>query len=152
MITRPTTDQLIAEVWQELVDAVMPALSDETLQVRVAMAETVLRTAAVRAAHEIAWMSDETAALMTYARTVEARIPSSELSAALTAFDEVPRNSRHLADVVETYERADEAFAVALATAQREGSADLLDAARDLLQARVSTEKVVMATYAVVGR
>ncbi len=57
MISRPTTDQLIADVCQDLVDAVLPALTDETLQVRVAMAETVLRNAAVRAAHEIAWMS-----------------------------------------------------------------------------------------------
>ena len=50
VISRPTTDQLIADVCQDLVDAVLPALTDETLQVRVAMAETVLRNAAVRAA------------------------------------------------------------------------------------------------------
>jgi len=64
MISRPMTDQLIADVCQDLVDAVLPALADETLQVRVAMAETVLRNAAVRAAHEIAWMTDETATLI----------------------------------------------------------------------------------------
>ena len=33
MISRPTTDQLIADVCQDLVDAVLPALTDETLQV-----------------------------------------------------------------------------------------------------------------------
>ena len=88
MISRPTTDQLIADVCQDLVDAVLPALTDETLQVRVAMAETVLRNAAVRAAHEIAWMSDETAALIEYAKAVNARIPSVELTATLAAFDD----------------------------------------------------------------
>jgi hypothetical protein len=103
VISRPTTDQLIAEACQDLLDAVLPALTDETLQVRVAMAETVLRNAAVRAAHEIAWMSDETAALSGYARAVEARASSVELSAALAALDEAPRESLHLADVVETY-------------------------------------------------
>ena len=150
MISRPTTDQLIADVCQDLVHAVLPALTDETLQVRVAMAETVLRNAAVRAAHEIAWMSDETAALIEYANEVNARIPWVELTAALAAFDDGPQHSLHLADVVETYERASRAFAVA--AVQREGIAELVDAARDLLHDRVSTEKAVMATYAVVGR
>lgn len=152
MISRPTTDQLIADVCQDLVDAVLPALTDETLQVRVAMAETVLRNAAIRAAHEIAWMSDETAALIEYAKAVNARIPSVELTAELAAFDDGPQHSLHLADVVETYERASRAFAVALAAVQREGIAELVDGARDLLHDRVSTEKLVMATYAVVGR
>jgi hypothetical protein len=152
VISRPTTDQLIADVCQDLVDTVLPALTDETLQVRVAMAETVLRNAAIRAAHEIAWMSDETAALIEYAKTVNARIPSVELTAGLAAFDDGPQHSLHLSDVVETYERASRAFAVAVAAVQREGIVELVDAARDLLHDRVSTEKVVMATYAVVGR
>ena len=91
MISRPMTDQLIADVCQDLVDAVLPALTDETLQVRVAMAETVLRNAAARAAHEIAWMTDETATLIEYANTVNARIPNVELTAALAAFDEAPQ-------------------------------------------------------------
>ena len=151
MISRPTTDQLIADVCQDLVDAVLPALTDETLQVRVAMAETVLRNAAVRAAHEIAWMTEEMAALIEYANTVNARIPSVELTGALATFDDGP-HSLHLADVVETYERASRAFAAALAAAQRGGLVELVDAARDLLRDRVDTENVVMATYAVVGR
>jgi hypothetical protein len=152
VISRPTTDQLIADVCQDLLDAVLPALIDETLQVRVAMAETVLRNAAVRAAHEIAWMTDETAALIEYAKAVNARIPSVELDDALAAVDDAPRTSRHLADVVETYERASQAFAVAIGAAQRDGTAELVDAGRDLLHDRVSTEKAVMATYVVVGR
>jgi hypothetical protein len=152
VISRPTTDQLIADVCQDLVDAVLPALTDETLIVRVAMAETVLRNAAMRAAHEIAWMTDETATLIEYAKVVNARIRSVELDAALAAFDDAPRTSLHLADVVETYEQASQAFATALAAAQRDGTAELVDAARDLLHDRVSKEKAVMATYAVVGR
>jgi hypothetical protein len=152
VISRPTTDQLIADVCQDLVDAVLPALTDETLIVRVAMAETVLRNAAVRAAHEIAWMTDETAALVDYAKAVNARIPGGDLAAALADFDDVPQRSLHLADVVETYERANRAFTAALTAVQREGLAELEDAARDLLHDRINREKVVMATYAVVGR
>jgi len=122
VISRPTTDQLIADVCQDLVDAVLPALTDET------------------------------ATLLEYANAVNARIPNVELTAALAAFDEAPQSSLHLADVVETYERASQAFAAALAGAQREGTAELIDAARELLHDRISTEKAVMATYAVVGR
>ena len=152
MISRPTTDQLIADVCQDLVDVVLPTLTDETLIVRVAMAETVLRNAAVRAAHEIAWMTDETAALVDYAKAVNARIPGGDLAQALADFDDAPRRSLHLADVVETYERANRAFTAALTAVQREGIAELENAARDLLHDRIDQEKVVMATYAVVGR
>lgn len=63
MITRPTTDVLIGDCCRELTDAILPALTDETLRLRLVMTETVLRNAAVRAAHEIAWMLGETAAL-----------------------------------------------------------------------------------------
>lgn len=48
MLARPTTDVLLADCCRELIEEVLPALSDETLQVRVAMLETVLRNAAVR--------------------------------------------------------------------------------------------------------
>ncbi len=100
MISRPTTDQLIADVCQDLVDAVLPALTDETLQVRVAMAETVLRNAAARAAHEIAWMTDETATLIEYANTVNARIPNVELRLGEGVLvDELPGLVVHLVDI-----------------------------------------------------
>ena len=68
MITRPTTDALIGDCCRELTDAILPALTDETLRLRLVMTETVLRNAAVRAAHEIAWMLEETAALMALRR------------------------------------------------------------------------------------
>ena len=67
MITRPTTDTLIGDCCRELTDVILPGLTDETLRLRLVMTETVLRNAAVRAAHEIAWMLAETSALMAYA-------------------------------------------------------------------------------------
>ena len=70
MITRPTTDALIGDCCRELTEAILPALTDETLRLRLVMTETVLRNAAVRAAHEIAWMLEETSALMAYAAEV----------------------------------------------------------------------------------
>ena len=152
MITRPTTDALIGDCCRELTDAILPALTDETLRLRLVMTETVLRNAAVRAAHEIAWMLQETAALLAYAAEVAARHGSEPLDAAMAAVEAGPPQSLHLADVVDRYERAGQAFEKALEAAQEAGAADLVAQARELLRDRIAIEKQVMATYAVVGR
>jgi hypothetical protein len=147
MITRPTTDVLIEDCCRELIEGILPGLTDETLKLRLVMTETVLRNAAVRAAHEIAWMRAETAALLAYAERVAARHGSEARSAAAG-----PTASLHLADVADLYERAGQAFAAALTAAQDAGDAELVAEARELLRDRVATEKQIMATYAVVGR
>ncbi len=152
MITRPTTDAIIGDCCRELTDAILPGLTDETLRLRLVMTETVLRNAAVRAAHEIAWMREETSALVAYVAEVAARHDSEPLRAAMTALEASPAVSLHLADVVDRYELAGQAFATALAAAQEAGSADLIAQARELLRDRGAIEKQVMATYAVVGR
>ena len=178
MITRPTTDVLIEDCCRELMEGILPGLTDETLKLRLVMTETVLRNAAVRAAHEIAWMREETAALMAYAVRVAARHGGEPLRTALADAEAGPASSLyladaeagpadslhpadtgagpadslHLADVADVYERAGQAFAAALAAAQQAGDADLVAQARELLRDRIATEKEVMATYAVVGR
>ena len=152
MITRPTTDALIEDCCRELMEGILPGLTDETLKLRLVMTETVLRNAAMRAAHEIAWMRAETAAAMAYAGRVAARHGSEALRATLAGAQAGPADSLHLADVADAYERAGQAFAAALAAAQEAGAADLVGQARDLLRDRIATEKEVMATYEVVGR
>jgi hypothetical protein len=156
MITRPTTDTLIGDCCRELMEEILPGLTDETLRLRLIMTETVLRNAAVRAAHEIAWMREETSALLGYAEQVAARLaaehPSEPPRTAIAAVDAGLGDSLHLADVTGRYERAGEAFAAALAAAQRAGAADLVARARELLRDRIATEKEIMASYAIVGR
>lgn len=152
MISRPTTDVLIEDCCRELMDAILPGLTDETLKLRLVMTETVLRNAAVRAAHEIAWMGEETAALIDYARLVAERHGGEALVAALAAVAAGSGDSLHLADVADRYERAGQAFTAALAVAREAGADDLIARARELLRGRIATEKQVMATYAVVGR
>ena len=152
MITRPTTDVLIEDCCRELMEGILPGLTDETLKLRLVMTETVLRNAAVRAAHEIAWMRAETAALIGYAGRVAELHGGQALRAALADLAAGPADSLHLADVAGGYERAGQAFAAALAAAQEAGDADLVAQARELLRDRIATEKEVMATYAVVGR
>lgn len=152
MITRPRTDDLIGDCCRELIEHIMPALSEETLRVRLAMTETVLRNAAVRAAHEIAWMREETEQLCEFARAVAARHPSPAIATALEVVDHSSSANLHLDGVVDTYEAAGRAFEAALEIAAATGAADLVAAARELLRARIDTEKRVMATYVVVGR
>lgn len=152
MIIRPTTEALIEDCCRELMEGILPGLTDETLKLRLVMTETVLRNAAVRAAHEIAWMRAETSALLAYAGRVAARYGSETLRTALADAQAGPADSLHLADVADAYERAGQAFATALAAAQEAGDAELVAEARQLLRDRIATEKEVMATYVVVGR
>ena len=153
MITRPTTDALIADCCRELTEEILPALTDDTLRLRLVMTETVLRNAAVRAAHEIAWMRAETADLLAFSSDVAAQGCGGEtLREAIAAAQASPADSLHLADVAVRYERAGEAFTRALAAAQQAGAAGLVARARELLRDRIDTEKQVMAGYAVVGR
>lgn len=91
------------------------------------------------------------ATLVAYARAVQDAHPSGSIIEAIDAVAAAP-DSLHLADVVETYDRAGRAFEAALAEAQATQDADLVARARQLLHDRVATEKQVMATYAVVGR
>ena len=58
--------------------------------------------AAVRAANEIAWMHDETAAMLAFGRDVAAATPDDYLAAALAAVAPTPA-TLHLADVAQWY-------------------------------------------------
>jgi hypothetical protein len=158
VLSRPTTEQIILDCCRELTATVLPALTDETAQVSVIMIETVLRNTAVRAAHEIAWMREETAAIEDYARAVAAQsenagqLSADPLRAALKALDGAPRDSLHLDDVVETYCRAGNALSAALETAVAASLDGLVTRGEDLLDARTGHETEVMAGWSPTGR
>jgi hypothetical protein len=152
MITQPGTDRLLRDCCRELTEAILPALDDDTVKLRLIMTVTVLENAAVRAAHEIAWMRAERAELLDYAREVASTHGGDGLAAALATATADRAESLHLADVTREYELAGSAFDAALARAQEAGAAELIDRAAELLRRRVDTEKQVMASYAVVGR
>ena len=154
MITRPTTDALIGDCCRELTEVILPAITDETVRLRLVMTETVLRNAAVRAAHEIAWMREETIGLETFALDVVAAISSGAAAteAALAALVAAPRDSVELADVVETYSRASEAFSCALEMAMTAGHSGLSARAAEILAARNQRELEINGDWAMVGR
>ena len=90
MLSRPTTEQILLDCCRELMTVVLPALTDETAQVSVIMVETVLRNTAVRAAHEVAWMREETAEIESYAHAVAAQAPGGPFGSGFDAPIRVP--------------------------------------------------------------
>lgn len=153
MLTRPTTEQILLDCCRELMTGVLPALTDEPAQVRVIMIETVLRNMAVRSAHEIAWMREETEAIEQYARDVAAAVADApELAAALDAVAQAPRDSLHADDVIDTYCRASGAFSAALEAAVDAAEAKLVACGEQLLEVRIARETEVMAGWSPTGR
>jgi len=163
VLSRPTTEQILLDCCRELMTTVMPALTDETAQVSVIMVETVLRNAAVRAAHEVAWMRAETAEIESYAQAVAEQAPvgaspgadspgADSLRAALKALADAPRDSLHLDDVVETYCRAGNALSAALETAVAGSLTGLVRRGEEILDTRDGHETEVMAGWTPTGR
>jgi hypothetical protein len=152
MLSRPTTEQILLDCCRELMTNVLPSLTDATAQVSVIMVETVLRNTAVRAAHEVAWMRDETADIEAYARAVAAQAPGTTLETALAALADAPRDSLHLDDVVETYCRAGNALSAALETAVASRLAPLVQRGEEILDVRSGHETDVMAGWTPTGR
>ena len=153
MLSRPTTEQILLDCCRELMTNVLPSLTDATAQVSVIMVETVLRNTAVRAAHEVAWMREETADIETYAQAVAGQAPgTASLGTALAALAGAPRDSLHLDDVVETYCRAGNALSAALETAVAGGLAGLVGRGEEILNARAGHETEVMAGWSPTGR
>jgi spore germination protein GerM len=153
MLSRPTTEQILLDCCRELMTSVLPSLTDATAQVSVIMVETVLRNTAVRAAHEVAWMRDETADIEAYAQAVAAQAPgTAPLETALAALAAAPRDSLHLDDVVETYCQAGNALSAALETAVASGLATLVQRGEEILDVRTGHETDVMAGWTPTGR
>jgi len=153
VLSRPTTEQILLDCCRELMNVVLPALTGETAQVSVIMIETVLRNTAVRAAHEVAWMREETAEIDSYAQAVAEQAPGAEsLGAALKALADAPRDSLHLDDVVETYCRAGNALSASLETAVAKGLTGLVRRGEEILDARADHETEVMAGWSPTGR
>jgi hypothetical protein len=153
VLSRPTTEQILLDCCNELMSGVLPALTDETAIVRVVMVDTVLRNMAVRSAHEVAWMREETAAIEDYARAVASASPTaSTVTAALDDLRSAPCESLHLDDVVDTYVRAGQVFSVALEAAVASGQRYLITQGEKLLDQRADIETEVMAGWSPTGR
>jgi hypothetical protein len=143
MIARPTTEQVLLDCCRVLQDT-LGAVSDDTAQARIVMLEKVLRNMAARSAHEIAWMVEETAAIESYARAVNAATSAHGLRTALDTLDQSARDSLHLDDVAETYCRASDLLSLSLEAALAAQQRELIRQGESLLEARLAHENNIV--------
>lgn len=152
MIGRPTTEQVLLDCCRMLTGDVLPAVADDTTQLRLVMLEKVLRNAAVRAAHEIAWMHEEVTGIEAYAEAVAGETADDALRAAREELAAGPHGSLHLDDVTEVYRRAGDVLSAALEAALAARREDLVRNGELLLAARLEHEQGVVGGWDAAGR
>lgn len=165
MLSHPSTEQILLDCRQELLDTILPAITAEPARIAVQMMENVLRNCAARAAHEIAWMRDEEVAMVAYAeRVVESGIASGAVSGvasgagsdpvtvALAAYRERRSDSLHLTDTAATYSLSGHCLSAALEAAMAADDDALHLDGRAILEARLAHENEIMGEWAFVGR
>jgi hypothetical protein len=153
MLSRPTTEQLILDCRNELLNTIDPAVSAEPVKIAIQMMENVLRNAAARAAHEIAWMREEGDAVLDFARRVAASPAATDaLASAIAAYESDASDSLHLDDVCATYDLAGRCHSEAIEAAMASDDIGLQRAGRDVLGLRLAHENEIMGEWAFVGR
>lgn len=153
MISYPTTEQIIIDCRRELLEVIGVEVTSDAAKVSVQMVENVLRNVAMRAAHEIAWMREETASMEMYVNDVLAAIPGAAgVAGAFAALGDGPRDSLFLDDVTKVYRLAGEAMSCALEAALATGHTEFSSRAANLLTERNVRELQIMGEWGFVGR
>ncbi len=153
MISYPTTDQIILDCRRELLEVIGTEVTSDAGKVSVQMIENVLRNVATRAAHEIAWLREETVAMTDFATAAAHTIPGiSGLDDALATLKNAPASSLHLADVTAVYTLAGDAMSCAVEGVLAAGHVELSEKAAALLATRSATELQIMGEWGFVGR
>ncbi len=136
MLSRPDTAQVLEAIADDLATVVAPAVAqDEPATVLLGQVDQLLRRMARRAAHEIAWMTEEIAAIdAALGRTPDAA------------------DSWHLADVLERYSAASAALGDAIEDAFAADDGDRVAELKTLLDQRIATEQEILGTLDLVGR
>jgi len=136
MFSRPTTEQVLRGIVDDLNATVLPALPDGPARVAVGMMTQLLTGCAQRAAHEIAWMHEE----------IEA------IEGAVGHVDGAHGESLHLDDVVQRYHAASHALAAAVDAAYASHDAARIEQLRRLLEDRNAHEMQIVGALDLVGR
>lgn len=153
MIARPTTERLILECCRHLIDDVAPHVADEAASEQLVMLETILRNAAVRAAHEIAWMTDEIESVAVLCADAPSVLAPDDARAIQDVAPRLEPASQHLSDVVESYAAASTALAIVLsADVDRAGVAEIRARAQEIIDVRLEREAIVMGMFEPTGR
>ena len=150
MQARPTTEQILNDLAREIRDTLIPTCDDPAMVPNLQMMEQLLTAAAIRSAHEIAWMNEEGDAAVALARDVVAATGDEATAAALAAYDDGRSDSLHLDDQVENYSLAGEALGRAIEAV--DGHAELAARANELIRARRDTETEIRPGFFFPGR
>lgn len=135
MFTRPTTEQVLDVIANELHESVLPELAVGPSRVLVEQIVQLMRGCARRSAHEIAWIHEEVAAI-SEAVGCEFGSPA----------------SLHLDDVADWYDGASRALSESVETAFAAGDFGRVDELRALLDARSVIEMEIIGALDLVGR
>ncbi len=135
MFTRPTTEQMLDVIANELLETVLVELPPGPAHVLMEQVDQLMRSCARRSAHEIAWIHDEVA---TIGQAVDRDFGSPA--------------SLHLDDVVTWYDGASRALSEAVEEAFAVGDRDRVDVLRGLLESRSATEMEIIGSLDLVGR
>jgi len=153
MLSKPTTPQIILDCRRELLETIDPVVSDPTVKIAIQMLENVLRNCAERSAHEIAWMREESDAMVAFARDVKSTVGSSpEIDVAIASYEKGDNVTLHLDAVSDSYSRAGECLSVALERAFATGHTELHLRGREILALRLAHEDAIKGDWAFVGR
>ena len=153
MLSRPTTEQIILDLRNELLTTVDAAVESPPVKIAIQMMENVLRNCAERAAHEIAWMREEGDAMVAFAREVVQTLPgNTSIDDALATYESGHSDSLHLDDVSATYSLAGHCFSAALEHAVAQNHTALHLKARAILDLRLDHENRIKGEWAFVGR
>ncbi len=112
------------------------------------MVQQLLHGAAVRAAHEIAWMHDELDAI----RHLASETADASIVPAMRRLDALDSSSLHLAQVQARYDAAGHVLSKVIEAAFSTGDARAVERARELLQARSAHEMQIVGQLDLVGR
>lgn len=135
MLSRPSTDQVLNALADDLVSGVLPHVSDEAATVLATQIEQLMRRLARRAAHEVGWITEEVAAI----DEALGRTPD-------------PTNSWHLDAVLDRYSAASTALSDAIEAAFAEDDKERVARYKALLDQRVVNEQEVLGALELVGR
>ena len=135
MFSKPTTEQLLAGIADQLRTTVMAEIQTEPTKILLQQIDQILMGCSRRAAHEIAFIHEESQRVST-----------------LTGKDQGAPASLHLDDVVAWYHKVSVALSNEVEAAFKSGDQTRIDAARAALDARSAVEMQILGALDLVGR
>lgn len=135
MFSKPTTEQLLAGIAEQLRTTVMAEIQTEPTKILLQQIDQILMGCSRRAAHEIAFVHEE-----------------AQRVAAVTGADLGTPASLHLDDVLAWYHRISDALSKEVAAAFAAGDQSRIDAVRSVLETRSAVEMQILGALDLVGR